>query len=360
MFKFSFFLFLIFNTGWLEKQNTSQQFQIYETSKFETTYWINTKYISEMTNNLPCLCIDSVNYISSIEINQIDSIEYDVYHTLIPNGKLNFVRQIEPIPFYLIAIENNRYKISIDSKNIIAEIYFNKNTLYFKDSVNIFSFSRVQKNSKMNDINLNFLNMQLNKFGYPSINTLLNEDSLELECNSCLGNINILRSKNHKIIWILELKNKYLYIYKCDEFFRDPLDSLRTKLVMMLNFGNEESKFFGNKDEYQVPLNNFDITGKWYVKEAIYLNTNDTMNISYIKCPYFDFNSNNMFYSENGMNIGSDNIKWSLLDSNIIFINRNLSSIDTSFAKIFEYKNDKMSIVFENIKILLYRNCEEK
>lgn len=157
-----------------------------------------------MGQNLPCLCNDSINYLRSIHVDQLDSIQYDEYHTTIPNGTLNFVRQTEPTPFYLIGVENQ--------------------------------------------LDLYLLNLQLNKFGYPSLNRLLNTDSLELKCNSWYGNINILSSESKQLIWILELKNKYLYIYKSEDYYRDPNDPIKTKLVMMLNLGNEDAKIFGEKE----------------------------------------------------------------------------------------------------------------
>jgi hypothetical protein len=112
--------------------------------------------------------------------------------------------------------------------------------------------------------------------------------------------------------------------------------------------------------EKQDTPNIFDIQGKWYIKETIYLNTNDTMNITFNKCPYFEFNSNGKFKLENGMNIGSDSVTWVLQDSNIFFINKYLTPIDTSIFNILSYDHNYMSLQFNEIQINLSRICDEK
>ena len=120
---------------------------------------------------------------------------------------------------------------------------------------------------------------------------------------------------------------------------------------MLLNFGISKQCD---------PISKVDIQGKWYIDEVIYLNTNDTMNITFIKCPYFEFNSNGKFTIESGMNIGSDNRTWILSDSSSILIFSDNMHTDTSVVKIYNYERNTMILEFENIRFNLSRNCIDR
>jgi hypothetical protein len=72
--------------------------------------------------------------------------------------------------------------------------------------------------------------------GYPTIQTILKEDSLNFYCNAWQDNLNMIYSRGKPKSWVLEIIDGYLYIRKIIDH-ADPLDPIKTKLIKILKWG---------------------------------------------------------------------------------------------------------------------------
>jgi hypothetical protein len=185
------------------------------------TSWINIDYIKDMKNYLPCECIDSINYyyyisIASKQVNDDMNDEENM-----PEGILNSVIQTEPALFYILFADSIKYIIAVDSESKYGELILNGDTLLLIDSVSskkfvksIFTFDFFGDKYTSDLDNITLLNKALSLRGYPSIQTILKEDSLDFDCNAWLGNINMIYSYKTRKSWVLEIYNGFLHIYK--------------------------------------------------------------------------------------------------------------------------------------------------
>lgn len=106
-------------------------------------------------------------------------------------------------------------------------------------------------------------------------------------------------------------------------------------------------------------IEDYDIQGKWYIKEIIDLKTKEKFNVSFIQCPYFDLKQDKQFYYENGFNTGGDKAIWKLQDSSIVIIDGNPTIIDTIILKIVYNEKDCMCLQVEKLEFILSRFCKE-
>ena len=167
------------------------------------TSWISLDYIKDMENYLPCECFDSINYCCYISIAQkfINEDEDE----RIPQGILNYVIETEPTQFYILFEDSTKYIISIDSENKAFELILNGDTLLLIDGISSNKFIKSaipfdfweSKNSVRLE-NITLFNKSLSLRGYPSVQTILKEDSLRMDCNAWLDNRNMIYAQNTK------------------------------------------------------------------------------------------------------------------------------------------------------------------
>ena len=223
------------------------------------TSWISLDYIRDMENYLPCECFDSINYYNYISIvpKFVDEdIEND--EQMIPEVVLHQVIQTEPTLFYILDADSTKYVISEDSKNRDFELILNGDTLLLIDSIGSSKYIRStipfdfweSKYSIVLD-NITLLNKSLSLRGYPTIQSILKEDSLKMFCNAWLGNRNMIGAPKTKKSWVLEINNSYLYIEKVINH-RDPLDAVKTKLFKKLKWVTNGKERLSRKEKYPV------------------------------------------------------------------------------------------------------------
>jgi hypothetical protein len=224
------------------------------------TSWINIDYIKDMENYLPCECIDSINYYYYISIaskfinDDVDDEEK------VPEGIVNSVIQTEPALFYILFADSIKYIIAVDSESKYGELTLSGDTLLLIDSISSkkfikstipFDFSKNQYPSYLDNITL--LNNALLSRGYPSIQTILEEDSLGCNCNAWLGNINMIYSYKTRKSWVLEIYNGFLHIYKITNTLEsDPLDPILKKEIKRLKWVTNGNERQPRKKDYPV------------------------------------------------------------------------------------------------------------
>lgn len=201
--------------------------------------WLSIDYIESMKNHLPCECIDSINYLYYISIASKFANEEE--HT--PQGVLNYVAQTEPIPFYILFENSEKYIISIDSETMSFELTLRGDTLLLTDSLSskkfvksIIPFDFIENANALYLDNISLLNESLLSRGYPTMQIILKEDSLGLDCNAWLGNVNMIYSYKTQKSWVLEIKNEKMHIKEVLNPRRDPLDPIRTTDIVKLQW----------------------------------------------------------------------------------------------------------------------------
>jgi hypothetical protein len=211
------------------------------------TSWISLDYIREMENYLPCECFDSINYCCYISIAQ-KLVADDIIKEQHPEGILNYVIQTEPTPFYILDTDSAKYVISADSKNRDFELTLNGDTLLLTNHIGSSKFIKsaipfdfLESKYSVDLDNITLLNKSLSLRGYPTMQSILKEDSLRMDCNAWLGNRNMVYAQKTKKSWVLEINNGYLYIEKVINH-RDPLDAVQTKVIKKLKWVTNEKE----------------------------------------------------------------------------------------------------------------------
>jgi hypothetical protein len=214
-----------------------------------------------MEDYLPCECFDSINYYFYISIAPkfIDKdMEIDIQK--IPEGVLHQVIETEPTQFYILSADSTKYIISIDSENKDFELTLKGDTLLLIDSISSKKFikSLIPYEGFWNKCtncldNITLLNKALSLRGYPSIQTILKEDSLSLDCNAWLGNRNMIYSrKTVKKCWVVKIFDGYLHIYKVSNHHRDPLDPILKKEIKRLKWITNGTERQPREEEYPI------------------------------------------------------------------------------------------------------------
>lgn len=223
------------------------------------TSWISLDYIRDMENYLPCECADSVNYCFFISIDQKSDREED---EKIPECILHYVIQTEPHQYFIIDLQPEKCYISGDDENWkskIFELILNGDTLLLIDGISSNKFIKSAipfdfwENKYSVDLeNITLFNKSLSLRGYPTIQSILEEDSLRMDCNAWLGNRNMIYAPNTKKSWVLEINNGYLHIEKIINPSRDPLDVIKTKVIKKLKWVTNGKERLPRKEKYPV------------------------------------------------------------------------------------------------------------
>jgi hypothetical protein len=235
-----------------------------EISKIRGSSWVSVDYIKEMENFLPCECFDSINYVYYISIASKTINDNRDGDEQIPEMILNYIIQTEPRQFYIVDRDSSKYVISGADENWnskIFELRLVNDTLLLIDSVEYKKFvkSAYYMDDTYSSENIILLNKALSLRGYPSIQTILKEDSLRFwGCNAWLGNINLICSRKKEKNWVLEIKTDgYLYIQKVLNPNCDPADPIKTKVIKKLKWvingtirpskrSTDKNRFFGH------------------------------------------------------------------------------------------------------------------
>jgi len=213
-----------------------------------------------MENYLPCECSDSINYCCFVSIAPKLVADDTMKEQHIPEGELNYVIQTEPTQFYILDADSAKYVISVDSKNGDFELTLNGDTLLLINSMSSSKFIKsaipfdLWKNKNSVDLeNITLFNKSLSLRGYPSVQTILKEDSLRMNCNAWLGNRNMIYAPNTKKSWVLEINNGFLYIEKVINYRDpDPLDAVKTKVIKKLKWIINGEERLSRREEYPV------------------------------------------------------------------------------------------------------------
>jgi len=223
------------------------------------TSWISLDYIRDMENYLPCECSDSINYYSFISIAPKLVADDTMEEQYIPEGVLNYIIQTEPTQFYILDSDSTKYIISGDSKKRNFELTLNGDTLFLIDGISsnkfiksVIPFDFWEDKYSVYSENITLFNKSLSLRGYPTIQKILKEDSLRMDCNAWLGNRNIIYSRDKRKSWVLEINNGYLYIEKIINPNRDPLDAIKTKVIKKLKWVTNGKERLSRKKEYPV------------------------------------------------------------------------------------------------------------
>jgi len=246
--------------------------------KIRGSSWICVDYIKGMENHLPCECAGVIKeplkdiihhtiFIPPVTNKQdvpqalIDAIINDeqnnyCYYVSIASTTINEDDEDERIPevimnriietdgareFYIISEDSNKYVIAdnYEKWDSTIELRLNNDTLIVSDKIGYrkyIKYSMFFNTDYTGFVNVSLLNKALSLRAYPSIQTILKEDSLSLSCNGGIGNINVISSYKKRKSWILEISSGYLYIKKIINSGPDPLKPINTKLIRKLKW----------------------------------------------------------------------------------------------------------------------------
>ena len=176
----------------------------------ERTCWLNIHYIECLKNMLPCECEKLAKTYFSFFININNTGKY--YVTLFKFDEM------EPNIYPLKKLNGNEYvlyktfKDSTQWGNLIIE----NDTLSFIENGNVLKFTKSTNVKGDNQCyvvdNVSILNESFIKRNYPKLEEIVKQDSLWLDCNKWMNNINLLSVKSKTQSWMLEIKNDSLFI----------------------------------------------------------------------------------------------------------------------------------------------------
>jgi hypothetical protein len=179
--------------------------------------------------------------IASTTINE----DRDDEEERIPEVIMNRIIQTDGTSmFYIISEDSNKYVIANDykKKDSIIELILVNDTLLLHENMGYKKYVKYSSSYNYNTddtgnfANISLLNKALLLRNYSSIQSILKEDSLGLDCNGWIGDINMIYSQKDRKSWVLEISDGYLYIKKVVNHIRDPLDPIRTKTVKRLKW----------------------------------------------------------------------------------------------------------------------------
>ncbi len=168
--------------------------------------WVSIDYLNCIGNNLPCECFSFRSHKNFFTLNidtLKDSYYYNTYKVLRDDSILSF-KVVD------LALKFEEKKDSIIGLGIIEN-----DTLIYKN----FKFSVTNKFVRNDTLfwlskipgGLNYINSKLKESNNNSLQKILKSDSLICDCDI---QYSINRIYNSNKIWVLEIKEDYLYIYK--------------------------------------------------------------------------------------------------------------------------------------------------
>jgi hypothetical protein len=192
--------------------------------------WLNIKYIECLRNNLPCHCekITETYFSLSVETNP-DSKNYGI--------ALSKFDWMEPYLYPIKKLTNTEYAVlkSGEDATSWAKLVLKGKELEFIENDIVSKFSKSKYNEYnaqhyLND-NVNLVNQSFVARGYPTLENILKENSLNCDCNKSMGNVNIVYVQGAAKSWIMTIKNDSLEINKITNTDKDPDDPVQTEKV---------------------------------------------------------------------------------------------------------------------------------
>ena len=205
----------------------SQVFESKDVEFLQSSSWLNIQYVECLENKLPCECEELVNTYFSLSINAdykwVSICEYTYPECGIFDIKKN---------------DNDKYGILHWQKkdSIWATIEISNDSLYLtkNDTISRFIKSNTvvgydsQHHSKDN---VELLNKSLIARGYPTLEEIVDHDSLNCNCNKWIGKVNLLSVKGHPLHWVITIEDNNLNFYKDTNSGRDPSDPMITEKI---------------------------------------------------------------------------------------------------------------------------------
>lgn len=206
----------------------------------QNSNWVNVKYIDRTKNILPCECEDNTLECFYITIINNGSHNHDDIDVV-----LNYIHQTEPHHYKVVEFDSLYYKIEGYNKNweiVMSEIQIKGDTLSLieKGLISNFIMSESESSNEYDspvEEGISLLNKALWQRGYPSIEKIIGTDNLGFSCNSWWNSgLNILYKKDETKLWILSIKDGYLYIDNILNPFKTPFDPIKKKLVKKIRW----------------------------------------------------------------------------------------------------------------------------
>lgn len=165
--------------------------------------WVRVDYKECLSEHLPCDCLVP-EIIPFINYNRADT-------AFFLNYKIVNYTSLDTISFDVM--QQSKF-INGDDDFLISHIDIIGDTLYYSNLKNQVTHAYVSIKRWSNfesEICIEYLNTLLLKNDSPDLNTILKSDTLFCNCDLQFG---ISRIHNNKDVWILEINDNYLFIFK--------------------------------------------------------------------------------------------------------------------------------------------------
>jgi hypothetical protein len=193
--------------------------------------WLNVRYVECLKNKLPCDCEKITEGYFSIVIDTSRSRrQYGI--------ALSNFDQMEPYIYGIKKTAFNKFVLLKKNEDSLksALITLKGDTLYYEENGQVGKFTKSKKSNEFDTEfyvkdNVELIDDALFKRGYPRLETILKEDSLNCACNKWIGKINLLSITGKSKSWTIEQVRDSLFISKIINAPDDPDDSIITKKI---------------------------------------------------------------------------------------------------------------------------------
>lgn len=197
--------------------------------------WMSVTYVKCLQEKLPCEC-------QKMETHTL--IRLDSSYATIHDGII-----YDPNTFPLKKIGDNIYQVFRtqyipalfqDSTIIMGILQIVSDTLYYYDNYSNTKIAYINYGSAGDNDwaydkeHIRLLDKAFDMRNYPSLEKILNNDSISCNCNPELGVINLISSKGNG--WILEQKNGYLFIYKWTNIPKEKVGDLKIEKQLLKSY----------------------------------------------------------------------------------------------------------------------------
>lgn len=187
-----------------------------------TSYsWLNTAYVKCLEKKLPCHCQETIGSYYSLVLDRDEtSKNFGV--------SLSKFDQMEPYTYPIKKLNDNEYGIyeSVTDTLNWAKIDIDAGELNFagRSTSSTFVASTGTRSYDPTHYlldNVVLLNDALTTRRYPTLETILNEDYLNCDCNKWMDGVNVVSVRGKPKSWIITLRGEYLVIDKITNIDRD-------------------------------------------------------------------------------------------------------------------------------------------
>ncbi len=199
------------------------------------TSWTSVEYINCLNKSLPCDCERKVDKYISISIDTTSNPGTE-------RISLFGHAQLEPNLYELNRLSKNGYEIldGAEKPQKLGIITFNNGSLYLHDQDGDTRFVKTGTSNNLDNNNfevenVSLINKALKQKGYPGLNKMLSEGTLECNCNSNYKTDMVYLHKTPHA-WVLEQAKDSLYIYKMLNEDGDPDDAIIKKKIFQFKW----------------------------------------------------------------------------------------------------------------------------